>query len=99
MPTNIVMDGRSAGCTELHSAGDDLSFNTDDPPTHRTHATCFVFVIDQGDMLNTMNGCFLVNHYSWRRLGERGYQPCFETLEEHATVSRTCFSYRVTRAE
>ena len=65
-------------------------FNPDDPADLLT-----VFVIEAGDTLNTidaaMNGCFLVNHYSRRRLGDPGYQPCFETLEEHVTVYEMLF--------
>ena len=38
-----------------------------------------------------MNGCFLINHYSRRRLGDPGFMPCFETLEEHATVYEMLF--------
>ncbi len=32
------------------------------------------------------NGGFLINHYSGRRLGDEGFRPCFETLEEHPTI-------------
>ena len=60
-------------------------FNADDPADLLT-----VFVIEPGDTLQTidaaMNGCFLTNHWSGRRLGDPGFQPCFETLEEHTTV-------------
>ena len=54
-----------------------------------------VFVIEPGDTLTTidaaMNGCFLTNHYSGRRLGEPGFVPCFETLEKYATVYEMLF--------
>ena len=65
-------------------------FNPGDPADLLT-----VFVIEAGDTLTTiddaMNGCFLTNHYSRRRVGDPGYQPCFETLEEHATVFEMLF--------
>ena len=65
-------------------------FNPEDPADLLT-----VFVMEAGDTLTTiddaMNGCFLINHYSRRRLGDPGYQPCFETLEEHATVYEMLF--------
>ena len=65
-------------------------FNPGDPADLLT-----VFVIEPGDTLTTiddaMNGCFLINHYSRRRLGDPGFQPCFETLEEHATVFEMLF--------
>ena len=65
-------------------------FNADDPADLLT-----VFVIEPGDTLTTidaaMNGCFLVNHYSGRRLGDPGFVPCFETLEEYATVYEMLF--------
>jgi len=38
-----------------------------------------------------MNGCLLINHYSRRRLGDPGFVPCFEKLEEHATVYEMLF--------
>jgi hypothetical protein len=38
-----------------------------------------------------MDGCFLTNHWSRRRLGDPGFAPCFETLEEHATVFEMVF--------
>ena len=59
-------------------------FNPDDPADLLT-----VFVIEPGDTLTTidaaMNGCFLTNHYSRRQLGDPGFAPCFETLEEYPT--------------
>ena len=65
-------------------------FNPDDPADLLT-----VFVIEPGDTLQTidaaMNGCFLTNHYSGRRLGDPAFVPCFETLEEHATVYEMLF--------
>ena len=65
-------------------------FNPEDPADLLT-----VFVIEAGDTLTTidvaMNGCFLINHYSRRRVGDPGYQPCFETLEEHVTVYEMLF--------
>jgi hypothetical protein len=65
-------------------------FNPGDPADLLT-----VFVIEPGDTLQTvdaaMDGCFLTNHYSRRRLGDPGYRPCFETLEEHATVYEMLF--------
>ena len=65
-------------------------FNPDNPADLLT-----VFVIEPGDTLQTidtaMNGCFLTNHYSGRRLGDPGFQPCFETLEEYATVYEMLF--------
>ena len=65
-------------------------FNREDPADLLT-----VFVIEAGDTWHTiddaMNGCFLINHYSRRRLGDPGFQPCFETLEEHATVFEMLF--------
>jgi len=60
-------------------------FNPDDPADLLT-----VFVIEPGDTLTTidaaMDGCFLTNHWSRRQLGDPGFQPCFETLEEYPTV-------------
>jgi|LakMenEpi03Aug12_release.lakeMendotaPanAssembly.Ray.scaffolds.fasta_scaffold651382_1 hypothetical protein len=45
--------------------------------------------IEPGDTLEELdaefNGAFLINHYSGRRLGDDGFRPCFETLEEHPT--------------
>ena len=38
-----------------------------------------------------MNGCFLTNHYSRRQLGDPGFAPCFETLEEYPTVFKMLF--------
>lgn len=65
-------------------------FNADDPADLLT-----VFVIEPGDTLGSidvaMNGCFLVNHYSRRRFGDPAFVPCFETLEEHATVYEMLF--------
>jgi len=60
-------------------------FNANDPADLLT-----VFVIEPGDTLTTidaaMDGCFLTNHWSRRQLGDPGFQPCFETLEEYPTV-------------
>ena len=54
-----------------------------------------VFMIEPGDKLQTidtaMDGCFLTNHWSRRRLGDPGFAPCFETLEEHASVYEMLF--------
>ena len=65
-------------------------FNPEDPADLLT-----VFVIEPGDVLTTiddaMNGCLLINHYSRRRIGDPGFQPCFETLEEHVTVYEMLF--------
>ena len=65
-------------------------FNPEDPADLLT-----VFVIEPGDRLTTiddaMNGCFLINHYSRRRVGDPAFVPCFETLEEHATVYEMLF--------
>ena len=65
-------------------------FNADNPADLLT-----VFVIEPRDTLTTidaaMNGCFLTNHYSRRRLGDPGFAPCFETLEEYATVYEMLF--------
>ena len=65
-------------------------FNVDDPADLLT-----VFLVEPGDTLQTvdvaMNGCFLTNHYSGRRLGDPGFVPCFETLEEYATVYEMLF--------
>ena len=65
-------------------------FNPEDPADLLT-----VFLIEAGDTLTTidagMNGCFLTNHYSRRRIGDPRFQPCFETLEEHATVYEMLF--------
>ena len=65
-------------------------FNPEDPANLLT-----VFVIEPGDTLTTiddaMNGCFLTNHYSRRRVGDAAFQPCFETLEERATVYEMLF--------
>ena len=65
-------------------------FNPADPADLLT-----VFVIEPGDTLQTidaaMNGCFLTNHYSGRRLGDPGFAPCFETLEEYPTVYEMLF--------
>ena len=65
-------------------------FNPDDPADLLT-----VFVIEPGDTLTTidaaMDGCFLTNHWSRRRLGDPGFVPCFETLEEYATVYEMLF--------
>jgi hypothetical protein len=65
-------------------------FNADNPADLLT-----VFLLEPGDTLQTidvaMNGCFLTNHYSGRRVGDPGFQPCFETLEEHATVYEMLF--------
>ena len=65
-------------------------FNPENPADLLT-----VFVIEPGDSLQTidvaMNGCFLMNHYSRRRLGDPGFQPCFETLEEHPTMFEMLF--------
>lgn len=48
-----------------------------------------LILIEQGDTLESLdaefNGGFLINHYSGRRLGDNGFRPCFETLEEHPT--------------
>ncbi len=32
-----------------------------------------------------MDGTFLVDHYGGKSLGDAGFRPCFESLEEHAT--------------
>src|SRR5215203_6806173 len=65
-------------------------FNPDDPADLLT-----VFVIEPGDTLATidaaMDGCFLTNHWSRRRLGDPAFVPCFETLEEYATVCEMLF--------
>jgi len=65
-------------------------FNPEDPADLLT-----VFIIEPGDTLQTidaaMNGCFLTNHYSRRRLGDPGFVPCFETLEEYSTVYEMLF--------
>ena len=65
-------------------------FNPENPADLLT-----VFVIEPGDTLTTidaaMNGCFLTNHWSGRRHGEPAFVPCFETLEEHATVYEMLF--------
>jgi hypothetical protein len=65
-------------------------FNPDDPADLLT-----VFVIDPGDTLKTidaaMDGCFLTNHWSGRRLGDPRFVPCFETLEDHPTVYEMLF--------
>ena len=65
-------------------------FNADDPADLLT-----VFVIEPGDTLLTidaaMDGCFLTNHWSGRRLGDPAFVPCFETLEEHASVYEMLF--------
>ena len=65
-------------------------FNPDEPADLLT-----VFVIEPGDSLQTidaaMDGCFLTNHYSGRRLGDPGFAPCFETLEEYPTVYEMLF--------
>jgi hypothetical protein len=45
--------------------------------------------IEPGDTLADLdgefNGAFLINHFSGCRLGDEGFRPCFETLEEHTT--------------
>ena len=50
-------------------------FNPGDPADLLT-----VFVIEPGDTLQTidaaMNGCFLTNHYSGRRLGDPAFARC-----------------------
>jgi len=65
-------------------------FNPDDAADLLT-----VFIIEPRDSLQTidaaMDGCFLTNHYSGRRLGDPGFVPCFETLEEYATVYEMLF--------
>ena len=65
-------------------------FNPDDPADLLT-----VFMLEPGDTLQTidaaMNGCFLTNHWSGRRLGDPRFVPCFETLEEHPTVYEMLF--------
>ena len=65
-------------------------FNANDPADLLT-----VFVIEPGDSLQTidiaMDGCFLTNHWSGRRLGDPGFAPCFETLEEYPTVFEMLF--------
>ena len=65
-------------------------FNPDDPADLLT-----VFVVEPGDTLQTidaaMDGCFLTNHWSRRQLGDPAFVPCFETLEEHATVYEMLF--------
>ena len=65
-------------------------FSPDDPADLLT-----VFVIEPGDTLQTidaaMDGCFLTNHWSGRRLGDPAFVPSFETLEEHATVYEMLF--------
>ena len=38
-----------------------------------------------------MDGCFLTNHWSGRRLGDPGFSPCFETLEEYPTLFEMLF--------
>ena len=48
-----------------------------------------LILIEPGDTLagldGEFNGAFLINHYSGRRLGDDGFCPCFETLEQHPT--------------
>lgn len=48
-----------------------------------------LILIEPGDTLEELdaefNGGFLINHFSGRRLGDEGFRPCFETLEEHPT--------------
>ena len=65
-------------------------FHPDDPADLLT-----VFVIEPGDSLRTidtaMDGCFLINHWSRRQLGDPAFVPCFETLEEHPTVYEMLF--------
>ena len=65
-------------------------FNPGDPADLLT-----VFVIEPGDNLETvdsaMDGCFLTNHWSGRRLGDPGFSPCFETLEEYPTLFEMLF--------
>ena len=65
-------------------------FNPADPADLLT-----VFMLEPGDTLRTidaaMNGCFLINHWSGRRVGDPAFVPCFETLEEHATVYEMLF--------
>ena len=65
-------------------------FNPADPADLLT-----VFVIEPGDTMTTidaaMDGCFLTNHYSRRRVGDPAFVPCFETLEDHVTVYEMLF--------
>jgi hypothetical protein len=48
-----------------------------------------LILIEPGDTLADLdikfNGAFLINHFSGCRLGDEGFRPCFETLEEHTT--------------
>ena len=48
-----------------------------------------LILIEPGDTLagldGEFNGAFLINHYLGRRLGDDGFCPCFETLEQHPT--------------
>lgn len=48
-----------------------------------------LILIEPGDTLADLdgefNGAFLINHFSGRRLGDEGFRPCFETLDEHPT--------------
>ena len=46
-------------------------------------------LVEPGDTLEAidaeMNGTFLADHYGGRHIGDPGFLPCFEALEEHAT--------------
>ena len=48
-----------------------------------------LILIEPGDTLEELdaefNGGFLINQFSGRRIGDDGFRPCFETLEEHPT--------------
>jgi hypothetical protein len=48
-----------------------------------------LILIEPGDTLEELdaefNGGLLTNHYLGRRIGDEGFRPCFETLEEHPT--------------
>lgn len=52
-------------------------------------------MVEPGDTLETIDAAmerqFLVNYYSGKRLGDPGFKPCFETLEEHSTFYEMFF--------
>jgi hypothetical protein len=97
--TNEIKENRDPAIAQLLTRHLEFGaeFNANDPADLLT-----VFVIEPEDTLNTidaaMNGCFLVNHYSRRRFGDPNFVPCFETLEEHATVYEMLFISRATRS-
>ena len=94
--TNEVMENKDPAIANLLTRHLEYGseFNLEDPADLLT-----VFVIEAGDTWHTiddaMNGCFLINHYSRRRLGDPGFQPCFASRST-PRYSRCC-SYRATR--